>query len=124
VRLHLDTHTTLWLLMNPKKVRSLLPKIESCESFVSSLVWLEMQVLSEIGRVTVPIVDLKTALTEDWAIETLDANLTAVTEAAMPLAWTRDPFDRLIVAHAIHDHAQLLTSDENILKHFPSARWK
>ena len=36
-------------------------------------------------------------------------------EAARTFAWTRDPFDRLIVANAIADGVKLLTADEIIL---------
>ena len=37
-------------------------------------------------------------------------------EAAHGLAWTRDPFDRLIVAHALARRWRLATSDAKILE--------
>jgi PIN domain nuclease of toxin-antitoxin system len=37
-----------------------------------------------------------------------------VVTQAMPLSWTRDPFDRLIVATAILHRAPLVTRDERI----------
>ena len=40
------------------------------------------------------------------------------------MKWTRDPFDRMIAAHAItHDH-DLLTKDESILAHCKNAFWQ
>jgi PIN domain nuclease of toxin-antitoxin system len=44
--------------------------------------------------------------------------------AAQGLSWTRDPFDRLIAAHAIVADALLLTADETIRKHLPLATWE
>jgi PIN domain nuclease of toxin-antitoxin system len=46
-----------------------------------------------------------------------------VTAIAATLGWTRDPFDRVIVAHALADDLPLLTRDERIRRHCPLARW-
>jgi len=43
--------------------------------------------------------------------------------AAVDLTWTRDPFDRLIDAHAIAASVPLLTADRAILEHLPLATW-
>ena len=42
---------------------------------------------------------------------------------AVAITWTRDAFDRLIVAHAAADRAQLVTRDSLIRAHFPGAIW-
>jgi len=39
------------------------------------------------------------------------------------IIWTRDPFDRLIVAHAIKANCNLLTKDEKIRKNYAHAVW-
>jgi PIN domain nuclease of toxin-antitoxin system len=44
-------------------------------------------------------------------------------QAAAGLSWTRDPFDRLIAAHAILADATLLTADRTILANLPQAAW-
>ena len=46
-----------------------------------------------------------------------------MTKAAADLTWTRDPFDRLIAAHAIVAGAPLLTADRGILENLPLATW-
>ena len=38
-------------------------------------------------------------------------------QAAMDVSWTRDPFDRLIVAHARVRGWKLATGDEAIIRH-------
>jgi len=43
---------------------------------------------------------------------------------ALPLDWSRDPFDRIIVAQAIANHdAVLLTADAHIRSHYRRAVW-
>jgi PIN domain nuclease of toxin-antitoxin system len=44
-------------------------------------------------------------------------------QAAMSLSWTRDPFDRLIAAHAIVANSPLITADETILENLSLATW-
>ena len=48
----------------------------------------------------------------------------ATVRAAASLGWTRDPFDRMIAAHAIVADAPLLTADRTILEHLPLATWR
>lgn len=46
-----------------------------------------------------------------------------VVQDARHLAWTRDPFDRLIVANAAAEGARLVTKDELIRANFEGALW-
>lgn len=50
--------------------------------------------------------------------------LAAVIEAAMGHGWTRDPFDRMIVAQAQAAGASLATADRKILGAWDGALWK
>ena len=43
---------------------------------------------------------------------------------AIAQSWTRDPFDRIIVANAICAESQLLTKDANILGNYKNAVWE
>src|SRR3972149_3076160 len=117
---YLDAHVTLWLYSGQterlsKRATNL---INQERVGVSPVVLLELQYLREIGRVTaVPraiIMDLKQRL--GLAVE--DRSLETVMERALGLAWTRDVFDRLIVAQATLDDAELVTSDRLIRKHY------
>jgi len=122
---YLDTHVTLWLYSGDierlsKRAADLINREQVC---VSPMVLLELQYLQEIGRVTAQpraiIMDLNRRLglwAEDRPMET-------VMEHAIELTWTRDAFDRVIVAQAALDHAQLVTMDRLIRKHYPKAVW-
>jgi PIN domain nuclease of toxin-antitoxin system len=47
-----------------------------------------------------------------------------VASAALDEKWTRDPFDRLIVANAkANGFAWLISADEEIARHYPRTVW-
>ena len=46
-----------------------------------------------------------------------------IVQRAKKHAWTRDPFDRILVAHTEVQKASLLTCDQNILTNFNGAVW-
>ena len=52
-----------------------------------------------------------------------DRSLAEVVEHGLGLSWTRDAFDRLIVAQAALDRAVLITRDRLILKNYSKAVW-
>jgi len=49
--------------------------------------------------------------------------LETVVEQSLEISWTRDVFDRAIVAQAALDGAILLTTDRAIRKYYPKAVW-
>lgn len=89
----------------------------------SPIVELELTYLFEIGRVSEPAAAPLGALRRSIGLEVVDVSLTELVQTAAGLAWTRDPFDRLIAAHAIVADATLLTADRTILEHLPQASW-
>jgi PIN domain nuclease of toxin-antitoxin system len=122
---YLDTHITLWLYSGQterlsKRASNLLNREQIG---VSPVVLLELRYLQEIARITAApltiIMDLKQRL--GLAVE--DRSMGTVMERALELSWTRDVFDRLIVAQAALDNAELVTSDRQIRKHYPKAVW-
>lgn len=47
-----------------------------------------------------------------------------IIDRALTTKWTRDTFDRLIVAAASIKQQTLLTNDKNILENYPFAVWE
>lgn len=90
---------------------------------VSPIVELELAYLHEIGRVSEPPSAPLSALRRTLGLQIADTSLAELVLAAVPLSWTRDPFDRLIAAHAIVANAPLVTADETILENLPLATW-
>ncbi|MBI5537901.1 MAG: type II toxin-antitoxin system VapC family toxin [Deltaproteobacteria bacterium] len=121
---HLDTHVALWMVAGDKKrLRPAQRHIRGGSLFVSPVALLEMEVLREIGRIRASVDTILDILVSDHGVEEASGDLGEVARHARSLGWTRDPFDRLIVAHALAKQASLLTADETIRGHCPFARW-
>jgi PIN domain nuclease of toxin-antitoxin system len=98
-------------------------RLEAEKPFVSPIVELELTYLYEVGRVTEPPQAPLRALRRTIGLEVADASVHELVQAASGLSWTRDPFDRLIAAHAILADATLVTADRTILANLPQATW-
>ncbi len=97
--------------------------LERSAIFVSPVVRLELALLEEIGRLSVGPDEIVGALTVDCGVTLSNDPIQPVVGKAMNLHWTRDPFDRLLVATAILHKAPLVTRDELIHEHFKDAVW-
>ena len=123
--IHLDTHVLVWLYQGrldlfPPAARD---RLEEHDLAVSPMAVLELQYLHEIGRL-VPMADaVVEELGRTVGLATCDRPFPAVARRALTLRWTRDPFDRLIVAQATVAGVPLLTRDEVIRRHLPEAIW-
>lgn len=123
--IYLDTHVVVWLYtgkvdMFNQQVREL---INDHDIYISPIVRLELQYLVEIQRVTDDANTIVTDLSKHIGLQVCDKSFAAIVSQAMTLSWTRDPFDRLIVANAGLNDNVLISKDQNILKHYPHARW-
>lgn len=88
---------------------------------ISPIVVLELEYLREIDRVTVPAMKIVKDLAELIGLRICDAAFSDVAIQAANESWTRDPFDRIIVAQARLAKATLITRDEIIQKHYARA---
>jgi len=122
---HLDTHIAVWLYAGEtERISKRAALVINTEPLVASpIVMLELQYLHEIGRLTVAPRAVVAELKRRIGLAIQSRSLEAVAEQAMDLDWTRDLFDRLIVAQAALDAAPLVTFDRNIRKHYPKAVW-
>jgi len=124
--LYLDTHIVVWL--RQKELEKFSPKaLEAIEQagqlFVSPMVELELKFLHEIGRISDTPYNILGDLGAMIGLKIDDHSLSEVIQKAMLIDWTRDPFDRIIVAHAMSQERKLLTKDEKILSCFQDAVW-
>lgn len=123
--IHLDTHVVVFLYAGA--LGELTPKVrtalEKDSLAISPLVRLELDFLREIGRITVGSGPILEALGPALGLTISPTPYASVVAEASPLGWTRDPFDRLLVAHAIADGARFATRDRTIRKHFRGALW-
>ncbi len=88
------------------------------------MVLLEMQFLREIKRVNIGPDEWLEFLRNDFGVSVCAVPLAQVVAEAFKLSWTRDPFDRMILAQAIAGKGKLITRDELIHANFKGAVWK
>ena len=120
----LDTHVVVWPFAEVDRIpASVRQRIDEAELFVSPMVRLELSLLAEIGRVRLPAEAFLSALQRDLDLQVEESGWLRCAEIADHLSWTRDPFDRLIVAHAIAFAAPLCTRDRHLRDHYQAAFW-
>lgn len=123
---YLDTHTALWLASGmTKRISSrALKAIAASELLLSPMALLELEILFEIRRSQVRAQDIVRKLEYEAGLRVCEFPFSKVAEAALDEGWTRDPFDRLIVANArVNGFAPLISADENIAGHYLRTVW-
>lgn len=121
----LDTNIVLWLASGntsifSKKVEKKLN--EAKVLLISPMVKLELQYLREIKRINkAPEQIIHHLRPIGLAVQEID--MLALTDAAMSMSWTRDPFDRLITAQAAMHELPLVTKNQHIRKYYSLAVW-
>jgi PIN domain nuclease of toxin-antitoxin system len=124
--IYLDTHVVVWLYasgaagLSPRAA----DEIEAAaEIRCSPIVRLEVQYLFEVGRIKEPALVVMDALAAALGLRICETPFFGVVREAERQSWTRDPFDRLIVAQAQLNSALLLTKDDTIHAVYPRAVW-
>jgi PIN domain nuclease of toxin-antitoxin system len=85
---------------------------------ISPAVLLELELLHEIGRLRVGALPIARYLGDQLAIRIAGERFADVATEALSLGFTRDPFDRLIVAHAALLRAPLVTLDASLRRYY------
>jgi len=121
----LDTHVVVWLYAGevgrlPAEARRM---IEEQDLLISPMVILELQYLVETGRLKGEAHTVVATLAKTLGLEACEWGFSQVILEALAQDWTRDPFDRIIVAHAAARNLPLLTKDDTILANYRKAFW-
>ena len=123
---YLDTQVAAWLYTGRAKRLSAEAKrqVEKNDVLISPMVFLELQYLYDRKRIHVEPVSVLAYLTATIGATLCSFPFPSIALAALKVGWTNDPFDRLIVAHAIANHeAPLITADERIRENYFNAVW-
>jgi PIN domain nuclease of toxin-antitoxin system len=114
VNVLLDTHFLLWTVLDSGRLKDY-PWLERYRPWgVSPVSFLEIQFLGEIGRLEVRQPELMRAVASDPRFVVDEVPLVPLVEKALPLSWTRDPFDRLLAAHSEARRVPLCSTDRRI----------
>lgn len=122
----LDTHVFIWLASEPTRVpEPVLFRLTQPDSklFLSVASLWELAIKSSMGKLTlrVPLAELLRAQCEAMALGVLDVTRAHALGVEVLPFHHRDPFDRLLVAQAIHERLVIVSAD-TVLDDYPVER--
>ena len=122
---YLDTHVVAWLYAGQVELLTdrALRLLRDSDLLISPMVRLELQYLHEVGRTRAPAHAVIRELASTIGLRVCRLSFGEVVEKAERQSWTRDPFDRIIVAQAAHAGAALVTKDKTIQQNYSMAVW-
>lgn len=122
---YLDTHLVLWLYAGSLDLvsKKVLQVLDENELYISPIVELELQYLRENNKIKKSSSEIMDALYKEINLKVCTKNFHNIIRESLGLHWTRDPFDRIIVAHASLNTNILLTKDNTIRTHYKQAVW-
>lgn len=115
----LDTHFLIWVVLESRRIRRFAWLGKYLPWGVSPVSLLEIQFLSEVGKLQVRNPEFVDALLKDSRFVIDEAPLLGLVRQSLSLAWTRDPFDRLLSAHSSLRRVPLCTLDGTIQRCHP-----
>jgi PIN domain nuclease of toxin-antitoxin system len=123
---YLDTNVMVWLAQGT--LTRLSPRaqqvLEAAELLISPMVLIELEYLYEVHRIKLPSQDIHVKLRHEIGVRICDVDFPSIASVTIGEKWTRDPFDRVIVAHAkANGLAPLISADQEIQKHYPRTVW-
>jgi PIN domain nuclease of toxin-antitoxin system len=123
--IRVDTHVVVWLYTGEieRLSAAAVEALEAEAAIVSPMVQPELTFLHEIGRLSVTGADIIGDLANRIGLRLSDAPMATVVQAAAPLTWTSDPFDRMIVADAQSAGVALITKNREIHRNTTIAAW-
>ena len=123
---YLDTNALIWLAQGSldgisSKVDRML---KQADLRFSPMVLLELEYLYEVKRSKRTARDIQKKVEYEAGVRLCDLPFPAIANAALDEKWTRDPFDRMIVANAkANGFAWLISADGEIAQHYPRTVW-
>jgi PIN domain nuclease of toxin-antitoxin system len=121
---YLDTHIAAQLCQGDTRRLSREAKrvIEADNDIrISPMVVLEFEYLREIQKIKMRPEQIVQGLAEDLGVRVCEVPFSQVALQALEESWTRDAFDRIIVAQARMQKAKLISRDINVQRQYKLA---
>ncbi|MGC8548153.1 MAG: type II toxin-antitoxin system VapC family toxin [Acidobacteriaceae bacterium] len=123
---YLDTNVVVWLAQGDLRRISTTAQalLEQAELLISPMVLVELEYLHEVQCILLSSREILIKVEHELGIRVCDLSFPRIAGVVIDEKWTRDPFDRTIVAHAkANGLAVLITAEEEIRRHYPKAAW-
>jgi PIN domain nuclease of toxin-antitoxin system len=128
VKLLIDTHVFLWLMDEPDKLSR--KALEACQNrenqiYLSVVCAWEIEIKRQLGKLTLKL-PLSTIINEQQernGLEILVVELQHVLAVGQLLRHHADPFDRLLIAQALVEDVNIVTSDPLFTKYPVKLYW-
>jgi PIN domain nuclease of toxin-antitoxin system len=124
LRVMLDTHALIWALADSPRLSKAARRIivnANNEVLVSAVSAWEIAIKRALGRLKIPD-DLIEAVDDAGFVRRPLGFAEAQRLQALPQLHA-DPFDRMLIAHALEEDVPLITSDESIAKYPVAIIW-
>lgn len=121
----LDTHVVIWLYdgLTSRLTKKVVKILNENDLYISPIVSLEIKYLFEVKKIKVKPDSILASLSHSIGIQSSNPKFRNIIDIALTLDWTRDLFDRMIVAESYLNNAYLISKDIKIRKHYPLAIW-
>lgn len=114
----MDTHAVIWAAEGDERLGAsageLLRSLKAGEAVLSDITLLEIAMLAKKGRIELSVAaeEYLRAIQRNYPLLTITSEIASLAVDLNPPQG--DPFDRIIVASAMHHELPLLTRDKNI----------
>ena len=125
MRLLLDTHPFIWLLLEPNRLPNSLKAtlIDSSHAvYVSAASVWEATIKQGLGKLSLPLDRLESTIAQS-GLESLTITAAHALEVRHLPPLHRDPFDRLLIAQARHEGLTLVTRDPDVRRYPVDTLW-
>jgi PIN domain nuclease of toxin-antitoxin system len=121
--IYLDTHCVVWLYEGKEHRFSqrVLKLLQTEDLWISPMVALELEYLYESRKIGQRSAEVLSKLKKNFGLNVDTVDFAQAVELACDESWTREPFDRIITAHARASNSVLVTYDEEIAANYRHA---
>lgn len=123
---YLDTNIVVWLTRGNlhRFSKSVTRVLEQADLLISPMVLIELEYLYEVNRIKLSARDMQLKIEHEIGVRVCDLPFPLIASVVLEEKWTRDPFDRTIVAQAkANGLAPLVSADQEIGRHYPRTLW-
>jgi PIN domain nuclease of toxin-antitoxin system len=123
---YLDTNVVVLLTRGNLRrfSKSVTRVLEQADLLISPMVLIELEYLYEVNRIKLSARDMQLKIEHEIGVRVCDLPFPLIASVVLEEKWTRDPFDRTIVAQAkANGLAPLVSADEEIGRHYPRTLW-